>query len=63
MFVVAASFVACNYTPEDESPVEAPATQTFEFQGPDSTATLPFNIDSIKTVSQLLDSLNAVQVN
>ena len=63
MFVVAASFIACNYIPEDESPVEELATQTFESQVSDSTATIPFDIDSIKTVSQLLDSLNAVQVN
>ena len=63
MFVVAASFVACNYSLESESMPEAVEVETtFEFQGPDSAATLPFNIDSIKTVNQLLDSLDAVKV-
>ena len=65
MFVVAASFVACNYSPKDDKSdccVKADTTSTLEFSAPDSTSTLPFEIDSITTVSQLLDSLAAVEV-
>jgi hypothetical protein len=67
MFVVAASFVACNYSPKDDKSEccgEGDTTQvnTLEFTAPDSTASLPFEIDSITTVSQLLDSLAAVEV-
>ena len=66
LFVVAASFVACNYNKEEnviELESEAPVQDSLVFVGPDSNATLPFEIDSIKTVSQLLDSLAAVQVD
>jgi hypothetical protein len=59
LFVVAFAFVACNYEKQDVITPES----TLEFAAPDSTATLPFEIDSIKTVSQLLDSLAAVQVD
>jgi hypothetical protein len=61
LFVVAAAFVACNY--EGQAPVE-PVTEVEELlQAGDSTINLPFELDSIKTVSQLLDSLEAVQVD
>jgi len=66
LFVVAASFVACNYNKEEnviELESEAPIQDSLVFVGPDSNTTLPFEIDSIKTVSQLLDSLAAVQVD
>ena len=64
LFVVAASFVACNYNKEDviELESEAPTQDSLVFVGPDSNVTLPFEIDSIKTVNQLLDSLAAVEV-
>ena len=61
LFVAAASFIACNYT---EETVIEPATEVEELiQAGDSTINLPFELDSIKTVSQLLDSLEAVQVD
>ena len=59
LFVAAFAFVACNYEKQEVVVSES----VMEFEAPDSTATLPFEIDSIKTVSQLLDSLAAVQVD
>jgi len=59
LFIAAASFIACNYEKQETVVSES----VLEFEAPDSTSTLPFEIDSIKTVSQLLDSLAAVQVD
>lgn len=57
LFIAAASFVACNY--QGERAIET-TTETEELI---KAVDLPFNVDSIKTVSQLLDSLEAVQVD
>jgi hypothetical protein len=61
LFAAAVTFIACNYT--EETLIE-PVSEVEELiQVTDSTINLPFELDSIKTVSQLLDSLEAVQVN
>ena len=57
LFVAAASFIACNY--QGEQVIET-TTETEELI---DAMDLPFDVDSIKTVEQLLDSLEAVQVN
>jgi len=67
LFIAAASFIACNYDKKETQVIIGDTTTTeadsLVFVAPDSTTTLPFEIDSIKTVSQLLDSLAAVQVD
>jgi len=51
--LVTAGFTACiNYTGDS----------TIIIHNPEDSTTLPFEIDSIKTVNQLLDSLNQVQL-
>ena len=51
--LVAAGFTAC---------VNSTGDSTIIIHNPEDSTTLPFEIDSIKTVNQLLDSLNQVQL-
>jgi hypothetical protein len=51
--LVVTSFISCVNHTEDRAII---------IHNPSDSSSLPFNIDSIKTVNQLLDSLNQVQL-
>ena len=58
LFVAAATFVACNYNGQDSvDSIDVISTDTVEI----IDYSIPFEMDSIVHVRQLLDSLEAVQ--